>query len=84
MTGGVAMVASPGGHVDEAFEIVERFAAPSERFWITARTPQTEALLAREQVVWVPEVRSREGVRAARSLTGALGILRTRRPRLLV
>lgn len=84
MTGEVAIVASPGGHVDEAFEIAARFAPRSGRFWITARTPQTEALLAGERVDWVPEVRSREGLRATLSLGRAFRILRDRRPQHLV
>lgn len=84
MTGEVAIVASPGGHVDEAFEIADRFSAPERRFWITARTPQTESLLAQERVIWVPEVRSREALRAARSLGVALRILRENHPSLLL
>lgn len=84
MTGKVVLVASPGGHVDEAFEIAGRFATRVDRFWITARTPQTEVLLAREQVTWVPEVKSREGLRAAQSLSRAFRIMRESRPRLVV
>lgn len=84
MTGTVALVASPGGHIDQAFEIAGRFAGPGDRFWITARTPQTEALLAGEEVEWVPMVRSRQGVRAARTLGLARRIMRTHRPSRLV
>lgn len=84
MSTGVGFVATPGGHVDEAFEFADRFAERSARFWITARTPQTEALLARERVIWVPEVRSREALRAAGSLRGAFRIMRAERPGLVV
>ncbi|MFD5213474.1 glycosyltransferase [Microbacterium sp. NPDC058345] len=84
MTGSVGFVASPGGHVDEAFEIAERFAPRADRFWVTARTPQTESLLAAETVVWVPEVKSRQGLKAARSLAGAVRIMRQTRPRSVV
>lgn len=80
MTGGTVVVASPGGHVDEAYEIVDRFAARADRSWITARTAQTEALLAGERVDWAPEVRSRQAVRAAGTLGLALRLLRARRP----
>src|SRR5690625_7230620 len=68
MNGGVALVASPGGHVDEAFEIADRFAARGDRVWITARTTQTATLLRDEHVEWVPEVKSREAARAVQSL----------------
>lgn len=84
MTRDVVMVASPGGHVDQAYEIAGRFAERSERFWITARTPQTEALLADERVVWVPEVRSRQGFRAAKTLGIARRIMQLNQPRQLV
>lgn len=80
----VAYVASPGGHVDQAYEIADRFADRADRFWITARTPQTQALLSNETVEWVREVRSRQALRAIRSLGGAMRIMRERRPRLLV
>lgn len=84
VTGQVALVASPGGHVDEAFEIADRFAGRGERWWITAQTGQTEALLAQERVTWVPPVRAREAGRALRCLPGALRLLRGRRPARLV
>lgn len=84
MTGAIGLVASPGGHVDEAFEIADRFAAREDRFWVTARTPQTQSLLEAETVIWVPEVRSRQGVKAARSLAGAMRIMRQTRPRRVV
>lgn len=84
MTGDVVLVASAGGHIDQAFEIAGRFAERSERFWIATRTPQTEALLAEERVEWVPDVRSRQALRAAKTLPGAFKIMRRNRPRMLV
>lgn len=84
MTGGVALVASPGGHVDEAFEIADRFAARDDRVWITAKTMQTTTLLRDEHVEWVPEVKSREATRALRSLPIARRALRAYRPTLMV
>lgn len=84
MNGGVALVASPGGHVDEAFEIADRFAARGDRVWITARTTQTATLLRDEHVEWVPEVKSREAARAVQSLPIARRVLREYRPTLLV
>lgn len=84
MTGEVVLVASAGGHIDQAFEIAGRFAERDERLWIATRTPQTEALLAEERVEWVSDVRSRQAFRAAKALPGAFEIIRRNRPRLLV
>lgn len=84
MTGRVALVASTGGHVDEAFEIAGQFADPSSRFWITARTVQTEALLAGEQVEWVSDIRARQAGQAAGAFPGALRLMREHRPKRLV
>lgn len=76
----VALVASPGGHCDELFEVADKFANREERFWITARTAQTAALLVDEDVEWVPHVGSRQGRAAVVSLGPARKILRRRRP----
>src|SRR5699024_12649796 len=84
MNGGVALVASPGGHVDEAFEIADRFAARGDRVWITARTTQTATLLRDEHGEWVPGVKAREAARAVQSLPIARRVLREYRPTLLV
>jgi len=84
MRGGVALVASPGGHVDEAYEIADRFAPRGSRVWITAKTMQTVTLLGEEQVEWVPEVKSREAARAMRTLPIAHRVMRKRRPTLVV
>lgn len=80
MTGQVVLVASAGGHIDQAFEIAGRFAARSQRSWIAARTPQTESLLADERVDWVPDIRSRQAGQAARAIPGAMRIMRRVRP----
>lgn len=80
----VGFVASPGGHLDEAFEIAERFAVREDRFWVTASTPQTRSLLKAETVVWVPEVKSRQGLKAVASLVPAMRLMRAKRPRRLV
>lgn len=77
MSDRVVFVASPGGHVDEAFEIADRYADRSDRCWVTAKTLQTEALLADERVVWVPEVKSREAMRAAQSIGRAHRVMRS-------
>lgn len=80
----IGFVASPGGHVDEAFEIADQFAGRGDRFWITARTMQTETLLGAEDVEWVREVKARQALQASLSLRTAHKIMRERRPRLVV
>lgn len=76
----VALVASPGGHCDQLFEVADKFAPRAERFWITARTAQTAALLADEDVEWVPYVGSRQARAALSSLRPAREIIHRRRP----
>lgn len=79
------LVASPGGHIDELFELAPRIREVGEhRIWLTAPTPQTRSLLAGEDVLWVPPVSSRQGLRAVRSLPTAAATMRRIRPRLLV
>lgn len=80
MSSTVALVASPGGHCDQLFEVADWFAERQDRFWITARTPQTEALLANEDVEWVRYVGSRQARAAVTSVRPALEIMRRRRP----
>ncbi|OLT42037.1 hypothetical protein BJF86_02380 [Serinicoccus sp. CNJ-927] len=79
------LVATPGGHMDELYEFAELLGIDrDDRIWVTARTVQTEHLLARETVEWVPPVSSRQAGRAARSLPLALSLLRRLRPQTVV
>lgn len=85
MTGAVLLVASPGGHIDELHELAPRMPGVGEkRVWVTTSTTQTRTLLNGEQVVWVPPVGARQGLRALRSLTVAWSVLSKHRPELLV
>lgn len=84
MNGPVLLVASPGGHCDQLYEVANDLAADTTRVWVTAPTPQTEALLAGETVEWVPYVGSRQLWPALKSLPRALSILRSHRPELVV
>lgn len=84
MKGPVALVASPGGHCDQLYEVANDLAGDTSRVWVTARTPQTEALLAAETVEWVPYVGSRQFWRAVKSVPRAVSILQAHRPSLVV
>ncbi|MDO5502336.1 MAG: glycosyltransferase [Actinomycetia bacterium] len=79
MRGQTALVATPGGHIDELHEVAGRWGVEN-RFWITAATPQTSSMLAGEDVEWVRAVGARQAWQAGVSLAGALRIMRRRQP----
>jgi UDP-N-acetylglucosamine transferase subunit ALG13 len=57
----VLLVASVGGHLSELAALVDRLGAPrADRVWVTWRNPQSESLLAGEDVEWVPPVHPRD------------------------
>lgn len=83
--GGVFLVASPGGHIDELYDLAPRLVDRStSRLWITPRTPQTAELLGSEPTEWVPPVASRQGGKALAQLPQALQLLRRYRPSLVI
>jgi UDP-N-acetylglucosamine--N-acetylmuramyl-(pentapeptide) pyrophosphoryl-undecaprenol N-acetylglucosamine transferase len=49
-----------GGHITELMELSARVAFGGPRLWMTWRNPQTESLLAGEDVVWVDPVQPRD------------------------
>lgn len=79
------LVASPGGHAEELFALAPGW-LPTDvpRVWLTARTPHTVALLAGEDVEWVPAVGARQGFRALGSVPLAARTLRRVRPRVVI
>lgn len=79
------LIATPGGHIEELFELAPRIEEIGpDRLWVTARTPQTSGILASEETHWVPPVGSRQGWRALASLPTALALIRRVRPRLVI
>lgn len=57
----ILLVASSGGHIKELRLLAERLGKlPGDRLWVTPRTPQTEVLLAGEQVHWAVDVLPRD------------------------
>lgn len=81
----VMLTATPGGHIQELVEWVRRIAdLPDSRVWVTARTPQTESLLAGEDVVWVPPVATRQLGRVLASVPRAQSVARRVRPTMVV
>jgi len=85
VTGPTLLVASAGGHINELYEFADRLEPdPASRVWITSSSPQTQSLLASEQVEWVPAVGSRQAVKALSTLPQAMGLVRRLAPRKMV
>ncbi len=61
-----------GGHITELMALSARVAFDGPRLWMTWRNPQTESLLAGEDVVWVEPVQPRD-------VRGVLGAARATR-----
>lgn len=80
MNGPHLLVATAGGHVDELYELADRFSSRGRRVWVTSRSAQTESLLADEDVRWVAPVGARQLGRALVSLPEALRIVRRTGP----
>lgn len=74
------LVATPGGHIEELYEVVPRLDMGEHRLWVTTQTPQTSRLLKSEQCRWVRPVQARQKWRAAATLPEALHVIRTKRP----
>jgi UDP-N-acetylglucosamine--N-acetylmuramyl-(pentapeptide) pyrophosphoryl-undecaprenol N-acetylglucosamine transferase len=75
------LVATAGGHLDE-LRILVRLLDVDVRnaVWVTSRNAQSEALLADDDVVWVPPVGSGHRLRAASRLPLAIRVHRRIRP----
>lgn len=81
----VLLAATPGGHIQELVEWVRRIAdLPTDRVWVTAKTPQTTSLLAGEEVIWVPPVATRQLGRVLGTVPLAASIARRVRPSMVV
>ena len=75
----VLLVASVGGHLSELAALAERSGvADDERVWLTWRNPQSESVLAGEDVVWVRAVQPRQLGAVLSVARGIPGLLRRR------
>lgn len=72
------LVAATGGHLAELHDLVPRLDVP-DRCWATFDMPQSRALLADEEVVFVPPAESRELWSALQDSRAARRLLRRRR-----
>ena len=75
----VLLVASVGGHLSELAALAERSGvADGERVWLTWRNPQSESVLAGEDVAWVKPVHPRQLGAVLSVARGVPGLLRRR------
>jgi UDP-N-acetylglucosamine--N-acetylmuramyl-(pentapeptide) pyrophosphoryl-undecaprenol N-acetylglucosamine transferase len=71
------LVASEGGHLAQLYLLSERLSHAADRVWVTFDTPQSQSLLADEEVHFAPFAGTRDLVGTARAARWARGFLRT-------
>lgn len=69
-------VASSGGHLAQLYTLSKRMNSASDRVWVTFDTPQSQSLLAGEEVYFVPFVGTRDLLGTARAAVWARDFLR--------
>ena len=79
----VGLVCSSGGHLTQLHQL-KPFWQKHERFWVTFRLPDSESLLAGEDVVWAYFPTTRNASNMFRNFLLALRVLSRRRPDLIV
>ena len=71
------LVASEGGHLVELKLLSERMRPEEDRIWVTFDTPQSQSLLADQEVHFAPFVGTRDFMGTARAAVWARNLLRT-------
>lgn len=71
------LVASEGGHLVELYLLSERLGIVDERAWVTFDTPQSQSLLADQEVHFAPFAGTRDFVGTTRAAIWARDLLRT-------
>jgi UDP-N-acetylglucosamine:LPS N-acetylglucosamine transferase len=79
----VGLVCSSGGHLTQLHQL-KPFWQKHERFWVTFRLPDSESLLAGEDVVWAYFPTTRNASNMFRNFLLAMRVLSRRRPDLIV
>jgi UDP-N-acetylglucosamine transferase subunit ALG13 len=76
----VVLVSTTGGHLTQLHKLAGRLPLAGDRLWVTHRGPQSESLLAGEEVAYVPYIDERD----VRGVLGSLGhareVARDRQP----
>lgn len=73
------LVASEGGHLVELYQLAERMKLAGRRVWVTFDTPQSQSLLAGQEVHFAPFVGTRDLAGTARAVLWARSFLRSNR-----
>ncbi len=76
----VVLVSTTGGHLSQLHKLASRLPLTGDRLWVTHRGPQSESLLAREEVAYVPYIEERDVRGVLRSVKHARALIRDRRP----
>ena len=79
----VGLVCSSGGHLTQLHQL-KPFWQKHARFWVTFRLPDSESLLAGEDVVWAYFPTTRNASNMFRNFLLAMRVLSRRRPDLIV
>ena len=79
----LALVCSSGGHLTQLHQL-KPFWEKHERFWVTFKLPDSESLLATEDVTWAHYPTTRNVRNTLKNLALAARLLRKRRPELVV
>ena len=79
----VALVCSSGGHLTQLHQL-KPFWEKQERFWVTFKLPDSESLLADEDVIWAHYPTTRNVKNTLKNLILACRTLPQRRPDLVV
>lgn len=79
------LVASTGGHLTELLELADRLdPQPDDVLWITHESAQSRSLLAGRNVVFIPALPQRAGLRVLKALPEARRIIKSFRPDIVV
>ncbi|MCW2739256.1 glycosyltransferase [Nocardioides sp.] len=78
------LVANDGGHLMQLHTLRPRLGVGDDVVWVTVRTPQTESMLAGEQVHWMLPCPPRDGAAVARNALAARTLFREHDVRLVV
>ncbi|MCZ2825587.1 glycosyltransferase [Modestobacter sp. VKM Ac-2981] len=73
----LVLAASTGGHLAQLVRLAPGLGASADSLWITFDTAQSQSLLAGRNVLHVPYIRPREGLKIARAFRSILPRLRS-------
>lgn len=76
----LVLAATTGGHLTQLLDLAPRLPLPGPRLWVTFEGEQSRALLAGEQVAFIPWIGERDLAGVARATAHAARILRGPQP----